>query len=436
MRSGLVRVVVVSVGLACGLVASRAAAIPVFARIYDKPCGACHSTFPQLNPEGENFRTHGFHGLQPAIKPINAGSAVDLPGTLPIALYFTTGEDLSREVAAGHSPIRTHFNLNSLSVLAGGEIGQHLSFLVDYRPIEMEADSGKTETYTVPYQAYVVGHVEGGGWLGNIRAGWYELPLGVSPAIHRLSARPYLIYGLNSCGLLSKDPPHGECEYVSALSESQIGLELNAVHPKTGLNIATGFTNGSNNRLDNTASKDFYAHVSRAFGSEHVGLFVFYSPDIIGAGTNDRALRIGPDIDFYSRRFRLLGQFLAGYDSNPTGYHQSLLYYGGFVEGDFRLTTALLTLLRCDMAWMPQFDDRQAGGDTRQRRRLWEITGGMQLSLLQDLKLVAELTYGENHEGVSNETEKTWAGTLRLVTAFWPFAPPLPTKESILRLGS
>jgi len=84
---------------------------------------------------------------------------------------------------------------------------------------------------------------------------------------------------------------------------------------------------------------------------------------------------------------------------------------------------------------MPQFDDTQAGGDTRQRRTLWEVTSGAQISLLQDLKLVAELTYGENHESVSHELEKTWAGTVRLVTAFWPLEPPLLTKNDGLLGG-
>ena len=53
--------------IACMLQPTPAGAIPVFARIYDKPCGTCHTVFPQLNPAGENFRAHGFHGLQPAV---------------------------------------------------------------------------------------------------------------------------------------------------------------------------------------------------------------------------------------------------------------------------------------------------------------------------------------------------------------------------------
>ena len=41
--------------LAVLLGAGRAAAIPVFARIYGKPCSACHTVYPQLNPAGRRF---------------------------------------------------------------------------------------------------------------------------------------------------------------------------------------------------------------------------------------------------------------------------------------------------------------------------------------------------------------------------------------------
>src|ERR1041385_6014041 len=76
--------------------ARPAAAIPVFARIYDNPCGTCHTLFPQLNPQGESFRAHGFHGLRPEVEPLGLSSLFDLPGTLPIAFYIRSGENVTR----------------------------------------------------------------------------------------------------------------------------------------------------------------------------------------------------------------------------------------------------------------------------------------------------------------------------------------------------
>src|SRR5262249_44280881 len=83
--------------------AAPVAAIPVFARIYDKPCSACHTVFPQLNPYGEAFRAHGFHALPPAIKPLPVGSLLDVPGTLPLALYIIAGEDVTHVDAPAQS---------------------------------------------------------------------------------------------------------------------------------------------------------------------------------------------------------------------------------------------------------------------------------------------------------------------------------------------
>jgi hypothetical protein len=417
--------VVLSWALLGALPAAPAAAIPVFARIYDKPCGTCHTVFPQLNPEGENFRAHGLHGLTPTTKPLPVGSLFDVPGTLPLALYVAAGEDLSKvDVPAQRDPTHTHLNLDELKLLAGGEVGRHVAFLLDYELIETEPATGDIQINTLPYQAYVTAHAERWQWLGNLKAGWYELPLLASPQIHRLSVRPYLIYGLNACTLLDVPPPRGGCEETSTLGETQIGMELNASRPQSGLGWTAGFTNGNNNRLDNTASRDVYLHATQAIGPHRVGIFLLYNPDIVGGGVHDRALRVGPEVDFYGRQFRLLGQFLAGYESNPTGHEQALSHYGGFLEVNHRLTTALLSLLRFDYAWTPRFDDSMHGGDTRVRRRLWEVTAGAQWLILQNVKVVAEMTYGENHEAVRDRTAKTWTGALRLVTAFWPLTPP------------
>jgi hypothetical protein len=409
-----------------GALQSRSAvAIPVFARTYGKPCGACHTVFPQLNPEGENFRAHGLHGLTPAIKPLKVGSLFDVPGTLPLALYLAAGEDFSKvDVPGQQSPTRTHFNLDYFKILAGGEIGQHLAFLMDYELVETEPDTGDITINSVPYQAYVTAHAEPWGWLGNLKGGWYELPLVVSPDIHRLSVRPYLIDQLSACALLGVAPPHRQCEDLSVPGETQIGLELSALQPDSGFGWAAGLTNGSNNHLNDIASRDFYLQAAQALGPHRIGLFFFYSPDLIGDGVGDRAVRVGPALNLYSRQFRLLAQFLAEYESNPTGRLRSLWYYGGFLEVDYRLTPSLLSLLRVDSVWMPRFDDTMQGGDTQVRRQPWEVTGGVQWLILENLKAVAEITYGESHESVSDTTGKTWAGSLRLVTAFWPFTPP------------
>jgi hypothetical protein len=145
---------------------------------------------------------------------------------------------------------------------------------------------------------------------------------------------------------------------------------------------------------------------------------------LLNPGKQSQALRIGPDLTLYNRRFQLFGQFLAGYDSNPTSFGQDLWYYGGFLEGNYRLTQSLVSLLRLEYAWLPDFDDTDVGGRTHIKRRLWRATGGSQWLLLENLKLIAEATYGENHESVSDRTVGNWSFTIRLTTSFWPLTPP------------
>ena len=399
---------------------SPAAAIPVFAHLYDKPCGTCHTVFPQLNPYGENFRAHGFHGLPPAVKPLRAGTLFDVPGTLPLALYLGTGED----VTSNERSTRGRFNLDFLSLLLGGELGRHLAFLTDFELLETEPDSGKLTVNSLPEQAYLQAHVEPAGWLLNVRAGWFELPLGVSPRVHRLSAEPYLTYGINGCGLIGHAPPGVRCDDVPVLSESQIGGELGGQHPGSGFGWAFGLTNGSNNRLDDRAARDFYLRIAEQVGLHRLGFFLFYSPDVLGARGDDRTLRLGPDLSWYTRRFRALAQFLANHESNPTGRAQDLWYYGAFLETEYRVTATLLGLLRGEYAWNTTFDDTANGGTSRVRRQLWAVTGGGQWLILENLKLVAEATYSEDRDATRDTTGSSWFATIRLVTAFWALAPP------------
>ncbi len=424
MRSVIARTMLSIATAAAALHPAPAAAIPVFARIYNKPCGTCHTVFPQLNPQGEDFRAHGFHGLPTAVEPMRVGPHLQLPGTLPLALYLTAGEDLSQTHAHGEpSPLREHLDLDYLSILAGGELGPHLAFLVDYEILETEPDVGSLTVNTLPEQAYLQAHLDTMGWLGNARLGWFELPLGVSPRVHRLSAEPYLTYGLTGCALLDRAPPGVRCDDVPIPGEAQIGAELSALRPSTGFAWAAGVTNGSNNQLHDEASRDLYLHLSQAIGLHRLGFFLLYSPDVYRNGPSNRTLRLGPDLNWYTRRLRVLAQFLANYESNPTGHAQSLWYYAGFVEGECRLTARLLGLLRAEYAWTSRFDDTRAGGDARARRRLWAVTGGGQWLLLENVKLVAEATYGENRETVSGDPSGTWSVTMRVVTAFWALQP-------------
>jgi hypothetical protein len=411
-----------------GVLVPRAAdAIPVFARVYDQPCSACHTVFPQLNPAGESFRAHGLHGLRPAIAPRRVAGDLEVPGTVPLALSFAAGEDVVRTDGPGQpSASHSRTNFNFLALLAGGELGPHLAFLADIAPLFTNPATGDVMTSNRMGLGFLQAHAGAGSWLVNVRAGLFELPFAVSPRVHRLSVQPYLIYGLTAFDLLRRpSPARGERGDSLQLGAAQVGLEVSGVETESGVVAALGLSEGANNRKDNNSSKDVYLRVGRSFGLHDAGVFVYYSPDVLGQGVQDSALRIGPDLDLYFRRGRVLAQFLANHDSNPTASGESLWFYGGFVEGNYRLTPRLLALARTDHAWAGEFDDRDRGGSTRIEPWSWSVTAGVQFLIEENLKLVVEGTHGERRDGASDRAVRFSSVTARVVTSFWPFTPPL-----------
>lgn len=410
-------VVVIAVLLAPG----SAAGIPVFARIYDKPCSACHTVFPQLNPAGEYFRAKGLHGMEPSIEPIRIAPGFEVPGTLPLAVSLAVGEDVSRAHVPG-PPDETeeHFNLKFLTLLAGGELGPHLAFMASYRPLSSTPQNGRLVESTDLGLGFLQAHAEPWGWLMNLRAGLIELPVGTSPRIHRLSVQSYLLYGLSAFSLLRLPRPNDS----PTLAEPQIAAEVSGLDPDGGASFALGLSNGTNNRANGRDGKDVYLRVGQGFGLHRAGLFAYYSPNLARGGPDDEGLRLGPDISMFWRQAGLRGQFLAAYDSNPTGRDVDLWSYGAFIEGEYRWTETVVSLGRVEWAGMPTFNDMGHGGNRRVRRRLWQMTGGAQWLVLENLKLIAEASYGENRESVAGRTTETWVVNLRVATAFWPLTPP------------
>jgi hypothetical protein len=419
-----------ALGLAIVLAPAPAGAIPVFARIYDKPCGACHTVYPQLNPEGERFRSKGLHGFTPAIKPIEIAPGVEVPGTLPLALSLAIGGDFIKvDVPGLRAPVSKRFNLEFLGVLVGAELGPHLAFIGDYAPLVTNPRTGEEIVNTRAGLGFLQAHADAWGWLGNARVGLFELPVGTSPRVHRLSTQSYLVYNTDAFSLLGRPPPSKggslRPQETLSLGSTQLGIELSGIREDDGLGLSVGAVAGSNNRFDQNGAKDVFVRIGRNFGFHRVGLFLYYSPGLLDrSSVRDEAWRVGPDAMLYFRSVQVTGQLLAGHDSNPTGRHEGLWWVGGFGELDYRLTPRLISLMRFEYVGMPTFDDRSRGGTAYVRRGTWQATAGAQWAIEENLKLIVESTYSESRENVSNSTVRGWSVTVRLATAFWPLTPP------------
>jgi hypothetical protein len=408
-----------------------ARAIPVFAYIYGKPCGTCHTVYPQLNPVGELFSARGMRGPTPVIEPIPLGDHFALPGTIPVAISAGIGEDLSGTPSV--DSFREHFNLEFLSILAGSELGPHLSFLADYAPLIGSPTTGETRDNHRMGLAFLQAHAEPFGWLGNAKAGIQELPLGASPRVHRLSVTPYLVYQVTPASLLAAPAPvSGPRKETTVLGATQYALDLSIVEPDEGPAFWLGASFGSNNKDDFNSSKDVYLRLQQGFLDHKAGFFLYYSPDAVGPDVTDEALRFGPDFTLYGRRGRIVAQFLAAWDSNPTGFDVDFWSYGGFLELNYRLTPSLIALGRVDAVGAPRFDDTGRGGQVDYEPGLWDVVGGLQYLLDENLKVLVEATYGETSVqrvtdasgAVKRVGRENWLVTFQLRAAFFPLRPP------------
>lgn len=426
LRANIIRLIPRLVWLATVTWPQPGHAIPVFARIYDKPCSACHTTYPQLNPAGETFRLNGLHGFTPKIEPFRFGRWFELPRTLPVALAMAVGGDYSKVSRPGApEPMQKHHNLEFLSILVGTELGPHLAFLGDYAPLFHNTRTGELKTNRDPGLAFLQVHAAEWEHLFNLKAGLFELPFSPSPRVHRLTVQPYLTYGLTAFSLLGKSPPNnGSRSDTLALGATQYGVEMSAFGTASGRSLALGLVSGSNNHTDNNSSMDVYLRAGQQLGFHRLGLLAYYSPDVLGDGAVDSALRFGPDVALYFRRLLILGQFLAAHDTDPLTFGESLWWFAGFVEADFRITPSLVALLRPEAVKTTTFDDSTKGGSTRLRKHLWQLSGGLQWLLLENLKFLVEGTYGENAEELAGRQTESYAITVRLHTSFWPLTPP------------
>jgi len=417
-------VVLIVVGGLCAM-PRAATAIPVFARVYNQPCSACHTIFPELNPAGEEFRARGLHGMTPVVKPIKVAPGLELPGTLPVAAGLAVGEDVTAALEAPrrHDSTTSHFNLNYVALLAGGELGPYLAALFDFAPLFSNTRTGERIENRRMGLGFLQAHAEVRNWLLNLRGGLFELPLGTSPRVHRLSAQSYLLYQTTAYSLLGRLPPTNKRSDSMVLGSTQYGAELSGVEERGGWLWALGFTSGSNNREDSNGSMDVFARVGQTWGLHRAGFFFYYSPDVVGAGSRDAAWRFGPDIQLYYRQLTLRGQMLGAEDSNPTGSHHDFWYAGGFAEGEYRFLPTLGSILRFEYVAMPTFDDSADDGP-HLRRQIWQFTTGLQWLIQENIKIIVETTYNENHEDVSGRTAKTLSATVRIATAFWVYTPP------------
>lgn len=125
----------IALALAGGLFlldAAVAEAIPLFARRYGVPCAQCHVAPPKLNEFGEAFVARGYEIPGMAQRP-----------TWPFALWIS-GRSESLAGVAPETADRLRAYMNRIELVAGGRLGPHASYFMEWRALSREARGNGT----------------------------------------------------------------------------------------------------------------------------------------------------------------------------------------------------------------------------------------------------------------------------------------------------
>ncbi len=276
----------------------------------------------------------------------------------------------------------------------------------------------------------------------NVLAGAYELPLAFSPEARRLSVRSYLIYRRRAVDLLSSIPTDSllaednQADLLLRLGEPQIQVALNGVLVPFGaltdlgkpdalvLEYHLGVTNGSNKNSDPNTQKDIFGRLAMRWRGQTLGVFGYWSPDIYddamranasianggifsGQQLANKATSIGPDLTLSLEPFDipvwLDTQVLFNRESDPTGFKKSFSWWGGFTQLNWKIVKPLIAYARYDWLRGNRFDDTEAGGVTGPvSPREWDAVGGLQWYVFENFKLLAEYSYREFRNNLSN----------------------------------
>lgn len=356
-----------------GFSARDAQSIPAFARKYQTSCHTCHVSFPKLNPFGKAFRLRGYRMPgetedmvkeepmvmeQEAYRRLwpNALWPSDIPGTVPLSVDLQLAS-LTAHDEAEATTIKNDFRFpESLGLLAGGTLGETLSFLAELE-FERENEHGESGV------AVEIGHAEfhfngpfDTGTAFNVKLGRFtpEVAQTFSHGYLQTDAIPNVIFGFNpigfhgsreiSLGHVGHGGGGGGISFPGAVD----GIETYGVVNHRFL-YSAGISNGigpGDVSFDGNNAKDVFGGVAYKIGgmaldgedyepseenwsetSLQVGAFAYRGDGegIFFEGTGHHGVqfaedreftRYGFDVNAYIGDLNVIGGFIAGDDTN------------------------------------------------------------------------------------------------------------------------
>jgi hypothetical protein len=241
----------IALTLAVLTLATRAEAIPAFARKYGMSCTACHLAWPILNQQGQLFRDNGYQFGTEKDDPVTLA-----PAYWPMAARTTAAYGYTRTTNqpsdAGPITVTTGGvpQPPGVDLLSGGTITRDVSFLL------ILTGFSPTDGAALAESAWVRVDNLGGSRWANVKIGKFEVDLPASAHRGVMLTNGYAIYGQRQGSVATFD-----------LSENQVGVELDGhnLDGTTRYALSLVSANGDLGGKGAWSSPLLYAHLQQAF---------------------------------------------------------------------------------------------------------------------------------------------------------------------------
>jgi hypothetical protein len=241
----------IALTLAVVATASRAQAIPAFARKYGVSCTACHLAWPILNQQGQLFRDNGYQFGTEKDEPVTLA-----PAYWPIAMRTTPAYQYTRTtnqtsdtgpitVGTGGLPAGPAADL-----LTAGTVAKDISYLLVVAGFAPPDEPASIESAFVR-----LSNLGGSSWA-NFKIGKFEVDLPASAHRGVSLTSGYAIYG----------PRYGSGVPLD-LSSNQVGVEFDGHDARSATRYAISLVsaNGDPGGRGAWSSPTIYGHVQHTF---------------------------------------------------------------------------------------------------------------------------------------------------------------------------
>lgn len=301
------------------LAASRADAIPAFARKYQLSCSTCHAPFPRLKPYGEEFAGRGFvlpPDQEPPRATIDVGDPLlklmrDVPLAVRLDGYGSWKEDFDG----------VDFELPwAFKILSGGPISRSVSYYV-YGIFE-EGHSVKLEDAYVQFSSVFNLPVD-------LLVGQFQVCDPLFKRELRLEREDYQIFKAR-VGLVNANLAYDRGVVLAWSAPGEVDVIAQVVN---GNGIDPVYADS----YDDNSYKNTSLRLARQFGPLRLGVFSYLGrAESFEPGPSNRTTFFGPDVVVdVSHRIQFNLQYLHRKDTNPfrgTRPIQSAVTRGGFAE--------------------------------------------------------------------------------------------------------